>query len=136
MVGHELHVYHSGARPPERKASLMALAVNQEQLFQLPGSAKSQRNSTVFTDNMSLPVHRWFRYSAGFSAAWVEHVVGEAERVLDPFAGSGTSMLAARAAGAESIGVERHPFVARVARAKLAAWAPADAFEARAAAVL
>jgi hypothetical protein len=33
---------------------------------------KPQRrsNTTAFVDNMVLPVHRWFRYSAGFSAEW------------------------------------------------------------------
>ena len=77
--------------------------------------------STAFGTNMALPVHRWFRYSAGFSGAWAEQVVREtgARRVLDPFAGSGTTVLAAEAAGAEGLGVEAHPFVARVARAKL-----------------
>ncbi|MEH1889505.1 MAG: hypothetical protein V7K92_08590 [Nostoc sp.] len=39
---------------------------------------------------MKLPIHRWFRYSAGFSATWVEGVIAELEPkiVLDPFAGS------------------------------------------------
>ncbi len=70
---------------------------------------------------MRLPVHRWFRYSAGFSAAWVENVVRaeRAQAVLDPFAGSGTTLLAAGSAGARSVGVEAHPFVARIASAKL-----------------
>lgn len=40
-------------------------------------------------------------------------------RVLDPFAGSGTVLLEAEFAGLESVGVESHPFVARVGRAKL-----------------
>jgi hypothetical protein len=40
-------------------------------------------------------------------------------RVLDPFAGSGTTLLEAEAAGAEAIGLESQPFVARIARAKL-----------------
>jgi hypothetical protein len=26
---------------------------------------------------MKLPIHRWFRYSAGFSATWVEGVIAE-----------------------------------------------------------
>ena len=55
------------------------------------------RLASTFTDNMRLPVHRWFRFSAGFSALWAESVNREhAERhppvVLDPFAGSGTTL--------------------------------------------
>ena len=77
------------------------------------------KNTTSFVDNMRLPVHRWFRYSAGFSAQWVESIVSEGARVLDPFAGSGTTMVAAQASGAEAFGIDSQPFVSRVARAKL-----------------
>lgn len=84
---------------------------------------KTSRSGT-FTDNLKLPIHRWFRYSAGFSAEWVEELVrtfrpGQRIRVLDPFAGSGTTLLSAAAAGASSVGFESHPFVARIAKAKL-----------------
>jgi len=76
-----------------------------------------------FVDNMRLPVHRWFRYSAGFSAEWVKSVLAERtrapQRVLDPFVGSGTTCLACDETGVPSIGLEAHPFVIRVARAKL-----------------
>ncbi|NKS80608.1 DNA modification methylase [Rhodococcus hoagii] len=87
---------------------------------------------------MTLPVHRWFRYSAGFSAGWAESVIRElaAERVIDPFAGSGTTLLAAQSCGAESIGVDVHPFVARVASAKLLWPADRDEFRSRAREVL
>lgn len=33
-------------------------------------------HTSNFLDNLRLPVHRWFRYSAGFSAEWVEMVAG------------------------------------------------------------
>lgn len=33
--------------------------------------------SSTFQDNMSLPIHRWYRYTAGFSAEWVEQVVSD-----------------------------------------------------------
>ena len=96
------------------------------------------RNTTTFSDNMRLPVHRWFRYSAGFSAGWVTSEVQRlgAERVFDPFAGSGTTLLAAQSAGAESAGTEIHPFVAEVARAKLQWTADPDLLRAKATIVL
>ncbi|MDX8414383.1 MAG: hypothetical protein R8J85_09885 [Mariprofundales bacterium] len=34
--------------------------------------SKKIARSGTFTDNMKLPIHRWFRYSAGFSAEWVQ----------------------------------------------------------------
>jgi hypothetical protein len=90
-----------------------------------PEDAKSglrARRTGTFTDNMRLPVHRWFRYSAGFSADWVESLVATRRReglVLDPFSGSGTTLLAAQHCGAVSVGLEFQTFVYRVAKAKL-----------------
>ncbi|MCC6125906.1 MAG: DNA modification methylase [Pirellulales bacterium] len=72
---------------------------------------------------MKLPVHRWFRFSAGFSAEWAETAIreyaGGIPNVLDPFAGSGTTLLAADQIGAAVYGIEAHPFLYRIARAKL-----------------
>src|SRR3954454_2055789 len=74
-----------------------------------PGRVGRRRTSgyclgfgNMFTTNMALPVHGWFRYSAGFSAQWVAAVIGTARsrrrlRVLDPFVGSGTTLIAAQA---------------------------------------
>jgi hypothetical protein len=41
-------------------------------------------------------------------------------QVFDPFAGSGTTLIAAEQCGVEAVGIDPHPFVARVAQAKLA----------------
>lgn len=99
----------------------------QTNLFDLPPPTPLQKKtathlarSGTFTDNMKLPVHRWFRYSAGFSAVWVEQLVRKLapSSVLDPFVGSGTTLLAAEAGGVLAYGYESHPFIARVATAK------------------
>ena len=68
--------------------------------------------TSTFIDNMKLPIHRWLRYSSGFSAIWVENTISEIleERslsandianfiVLDPFAGPGTTLLTADQVG-------------------------------------
>ena len=98
----------------------------QGQLFQdSPDAAKAARAARQgsFVDNMKLPIHRWFRFSAGFSAEWVEEVLldkmPEGGAVLDPFAGSATTLLAADRLGIPSWGFEAHPFVSKVAAAKL-----------------
>src|SRR6266568_81553 len=80
--------------------------------------------STTFAENLSLPVHSWFRYSAGFSALWVREVISRQiaegrRRILDPFAGSGTVLLECERFVAEAKGIEGHPFILRVAKAKL-----------------
>ena len=88
-----------------------------------------QTNTTsTFIDNMSLPIHRWFRYTAGFSAQWVEETVrkylsksvhNDNFRVLDPFAGSGTTLLACDKLGVISYGYESHPLIYEIAAGKL-----------------
>jgi hypothetical protein len=82
---------------------------------------------------MRLPVHRWIRFSAGFSGAWAQRVIEDARgrgetRVFDPFAGSGTTLIAAEDAGVAAFGVEAHPFVYRLARAKLARRSESEAY--------
>jgi len=100
------------------------MATQQKTLFDVDTPAPTSDRSGTFIDNMQLPVHRWFRYSAGFSAAWARSLIEErkeagAANIFDPFVGSGTVVLEAMAAGTDAIGIESHPFVQRLAKAKL-----------------
>ena len=92
------------------------------EFMETPTDLKVSRSGS-FVDNLSLPVHRWFRYSAGFSAAWVKEVIENwnirpGGIVLDPFVGSGTVPIVCDTLGIRSIGVEAHPIVARICKAK------------------
>lgn len=102
-----------------------------EQLFILKNEEMSSKAKLIakrtgtFIDNMNLPIHRWFRYPAGFSGEWVENEVAKVcelrnGMLLDPFVGSGTTILAAEKIGMPSIGLESHPFISKLAQAKLA----------------
>lgn len=100
--------------------------------------AVSDAAASTFVNNMDLPVHRWFRYSAGFSAEWAEAAIRQFKaagplRVFDPLAGSATTLLAAEMQRVESWGVDAHPFVARVARAKLQWRSSPEAYQRKAA---
>lgn len=93
--------------------------------------------TSTFADNMSLPIHRWFRYTAGFSAQWVEETVmtylskaayRNSFKVLDPFVGSGTTLLSCDKLGVVSYGYEPHPLIYEIATAKLLWKSDTDTF--------
>jgi DNA modification methylase len=58
---------------------------------------------------------RWYRYKEGFSIQFVDKIIeeysdGNIKKLLDPFAGSGTTILAANKHGWEGVGFEVNPF--------------------------
>jgi hypothetical protein len=64
------------------------VAVNQMTLEGI-GLVPEVDTTSTFSDNLSLPIHRWFRYSAGFSALWVRKLIDQEKakgtvNVLDP----------------------------------------------------
>lgn len=113
----------------------MGYAFKNIELDLFPEDIRIEQNlSTTFTDNMSLPIHKWYRYTAGFSAVWVNRLIREEKengrtRIIDPFAGSGTVLLESEFEGVESVGIEAHPYIYKIAKAKLAWNYPADKFK-------
>lgn len=101
------------------------MIAKQMSLFAIDDETKTKVDITsTFSDNLLLPIHRWFRYSAGFSASWVHQLIEQEKnngrcKVFDPFSGSGTLLLESEFCNVEAMGVEAHPFVVRIAQAKL-----------------
>ncbi|WP_025679673.1 hypothetical protein [Paenibacillus massiliensis] len=98
----------------------------EEQMELFESEDEKSKNVTTFVDNMKLPIHRWFRYSAGFSAEWIELVIQKFNvdnqknfNVFDPFVGSGTVLLASDKKRVNGMGTESHPFVSKMTKAKL-----------------
>ena len=120
----------------------MTYITQQFELELFPDEVKLDQDYTAtFTDNMKIPIHKWYRYTAGFSAAWVNELIKEEQkngrtRIIDPFAGSGTVLLESEFAGVESYGVEAHPYIYRIAKAKLNWNFPAERFKEEALALL
>ena len=77
----------------------------------------------TFRSNDREPVHRWWPYVQGYSAEFVRGAIAAAglapgATVLDPFAGSGTTLVEARRSGARAWGTELLAPAAIAARVK------------------
>jgi DNA modification methylase len=71
-------------------------------------------NMATFSGNIKLPVYNWFHYKEAFSRALVLEIIrvfnlNKGNTVLDPFCGAGTTLLACRESGIDSIGFDILP---------------------------
>lgn len=77
-----------------------------------------------FSKTKDLPIHRWYYYVEGYSPLLVTKIIDhlhlnyENPLILDPFTGSGTTLLGAKGLGIPSIGFEVNPFSAFMSKVK------------------
>jgi hypothetical protein len=78
----------------------------------------------TFRDSTRAPMHSWFPYLEGYSPRFVERIRHEflptARRVIEPFAGTGTTPIVLGHAGIECAFAEANPAMAFVINTKLA----------------
>lgn len=76
------------------------------------------RRLVSFQANKAESEHRWYKYREGFSASLVRYVLSHvgprSGQLLDPFAGSGTTLFAASEIGIDSVGIELLPIGAEI----------------------
>lgn len=93
--------------PSERQKLFDRLADRLEIAFNL------NRKVVSFQANKEEPIYRWFKYKEGFSSALVKYFLTEYShgpgKVLDPFAGAGTTLFAGQELGWDSYGIELLP---------------------------
>lgn len=81
------------------------------------------RKIVSFQSNKTRSVYRWYKYKEAFSASLVEYLLSKynicAGKILDPFAGSGTTLFAASAVGNSTVGIELLPIGQQIIKAKL-----------------
>ena len=74
-------------------------------------------------DNMKSAIHNWYKFTAGFSYKFVDLIVDNMDTVpnciYEPFAGCGTTLVAAQKKGISSIGNESQKLMCDVINAKL-----------------
>ncbi len=81
------------------------------------------RKLVSYQANKKTRFHSWLKYKEGFSAELVEILLGKfgvssGQKILDPFAGSGTTLLVAQAQGINAVGIDILPLCHLVWQAK------------------
>jgi hypothetical protein len=86
------------------------------------------RSLVSFQSNKTTPFYRWFKFKEAFSHEFVRHILhrfpcGEtgAGRILDPFAGAGTTLTTATKEGWHATGIELLPVGTAAMKARLLA---------------
>jgi len=81
------------------------------------------RQVVSFQANKRRAGFRWYKYKEAFSASLVEYLLSRygivSGRVLDPFAGMGTTLFAASASGLDADGIELLPIGSEIIAARL-----------------
>ncbi|MCI0724590.1 MAG: hypothetical protein L0338_37345 [Acidobacteria bacterium] len=83
------------------------------------------RSLISFQANKSIPYYRWLKYKEAFSSEFVLYILSKfkapnfAARVLDPFAGAGTTLTTATRNGCQATGIELLPVGTAAIRARL-----------------
>lgn len=110
-----------------KKNNLSSVYKNLEKEFEViyPENTNATYSSILnFSDDLLKPYQRWYRYKEGYSIELVnklfeEYCNNKNAIILDPFLGSGTTLLAARYAGYDGIGFETNPFSFFLSKCKL-----------------
>ncbi|HXG68279.1 MAG TPA: site-specific DNA-methyltransferase [Blastocatellia bacterium] len=80
------------------------------------------RSLVSFQANKTRAVYRWYKYKEAFSASLIEYLLHKygilSGRILDPFAGSGTALFVANAAGMNADGIELLPIGQQIIAAR------------------
>jgi len=108
------------------KSEMRSASMESNSLIQSADGLSSNSALSVFDDNLGLPRHRWYTFKEGFSDRLVRLAVdsicvrGRKIRILDPFAGSGTTAVSAGRLGHFATAIEVNPFLRFAAAAKCA----------------
>ena len=107
-----------------KNKNLEEFILSLEEKYNIKDKIKKYHNLVNFGENLEITYHRWFKYREGYSAELVRRIINNADispkeyYILDPFCGSGTTMVVASSLGFSSIGIDVNPLSAFITKLK------------------
>ncbi|MGL5594351.1 MAG: DNA methyltransferase [Cetobacterium sp.] len=106
-----------------KSLDLKNMIIGLEKKYKIADEKNFFDNLVNFSKNMDTPYHKWFKYREGYSHLLVKELLKrsrlkESSIILDPFCGSGTTIVESKLNGYSSIGIEINPMSAFVANVK------------------
>ena len=107
-----------------KKIAALDAELTEDFKSQFSVSSFLSRKIVSFQGNKDKPAYSWYKYKEAFSASLVEYFLGSYDgqisgKVLDPFAGIGTTLFAASALGIPADGIELLPIGQEIIHARL-----------------
>jgi len=91
--------------------------------FNLKASVEEKRGGRSLLDPARFSIHNWYTYAQTYSPEFVRYIIRKVgispgDLIIDPFAGTGTTLVEAKINGINSIGMEAINFLEFVSRVK------------------
>lgn len=99
--------------------------ISLENRYQIKDEIHLFKDLVNFSKNASIPLHGWFKYREGYSHTLVRELLYrfpinlESEFVIDPFCGSGTTLVESGFNGLASLGLDVNPMSVSITNSKV-----------------
>jgi len=94
-----------------------------EQRYNVVSEITFFNNLVNFSKNTQVPYHKWFKYREGYSHTLIKEFlnrnkISKEEYILDPFCGSGTTVVEGAINGFSGLGIDINPMSAYISKVK------------------
>lgn len=100
-----------------------------EEKYQIIDRTAHYSNLVNFSQNKNVSHHNWFKYREGFAGELTTELIlnstaNKKEYIVDPFVGSGTTLVSAVNMGYNAIGIDVNPIATKISQVKSSKYTP------------
>ena len=102
-----------------------------EKRYNVISNVETYNQLVNFSQNKDIPIHEWFKYREGFSGKLVDRLIQDAvlevnDIIVDPFVGSGTTLVSSVSLGFDAVGIDVNPVSTVLSKVKSTKYSDKD----------